>query len=43
MTQVITNYYEFNESNQKHGIYPKMKWMCGIQANLDAMNQLLIV
>ena len=27
--------------NQKHDIYPKMQWKYGIQANLDAMNQLL--
>ena len=26
--------------NQKYEIYPKMKWTFGIQANLDAINQL---
>ena len=36
MTQAITNY-------EKDEFYLKMKWMFGIQANLDAMNQLLIV
>ena len=37
---IITNCYEFNIFNQKHEFYPKMQWTFGIQANLDAMNQL---